>query len=215
MGTYKVTAQIIFEIESSDSFSEVFEFANSELDTMLEGREIERKSIKIDKLRDRIKKIPLATFTPQEILSQVEEGYRKDFVIDGETYSVKMDSPRYFLFKKGLCCAACGLKGEKMILEKLPFDNSPHFNLYGVEDNKNVLMTKDHIIPKSKGGDNDLENYQNLCSICNNLKGSQRMSLEAIREMREIFNANRKKLTKRELKKLISDTRTRLRLSAH
>lgn len=40
-----------------------------------------------------------------------------------------------------------------------------------IDDNDNeVLMTKDHIIPKSKGGKNNLSNYQPMCCICNKQK---------------------------------------------
>ena len=43
-----------------------------------------------------------------------------------------------------------------------------HFNLYAINDSGDeVLMTKDHIIPKSKGGKNHLSNYQPMCCYCN------------------------------------------------
>lgn len=38
------------------------------------------------------------------------------------------------------------------------------------ENGKEVLMTKDHIIPKSKGGANDISNYQTMCKRCNEAK---------------------------------------------
>lgn len=34
-------------------------------------------------------------------------------------------------------------------------------------------MTIDHILPKSKGGPNELSNYQMLCTVCNRNKGNK------------------------------------------
>lgn len=46
-------------------------------------------------------------------------------------------------------------------------------NLYGYDkDGNEVLMTKDHIVPKSLGGRNCLENYQTMCCVCNCNKGN-------------------------------------------
>jgi hypothetical protein len=59
----------------------------------------------------------------------------------------------------------------------------PHLNLYHVgeelEEWKNlskdglVMMTKDHITPRSQGGPTNWENLQTMCTICNGKKGSK------------------------------------------
>lgn len=67
--------------------------------------------------------------------------------------------------------ASCGLEGSFMAMEKSEKDVSFHFNMYGIEESGNeVLFTKDHIIPKSKGGSNQLSNYQTMCVNCNQNK---------------------------------------------
>ena len=45
-----------------------------------------------------------------------------------------------------------------------------HLDLYGFIDEEEVLMTIDHIVPKSKGGINENINYQTMCKICNEMK---------------------------------------------
>lgn len=90
---------------------------------------------------------------------------------------VKMDSQRYQLFfEHGTDCVKCGLRGAYFWLEQNK--NQPgtayHFNLYGVDDNgEEVLITKDHIIPKSKGGKNHVSNYQTMCIRCNMEKSNK------------------------------------------
>ena len=50
-------------------------------------------------------------------------------------------------------------------------DDALHFDLYGIGDNGyEILMTIDHIKAKSKGGINHIDNYQTLCTICNEAK---------------------------------------------
>jgi len=96
---------------------------------------------------------------------------------DFDGHMVKMYSQRYQLFAvkgvKGVECVGCGLKGEYFGLEKNKGQegNRYHFNLYGIRDGAEVLITKDHIVPKSKGGQNILDNYQVMCFNCNIEKG--------------------------------------------
>jgi HNH endonuclease len=85
-------------------------------------------------------------------------------------------SHRLITFKnKGIQCCKCGIEGKYFALEKFPADlNIYHFNLYAVNDEgEEILMTKDHIIPISKGGLDIFENYQTMCSKCNVEKGNK------------------------------------------
>lgn len=64
-----------------------------------------------------------------------------------------------------------GLTGSLFRLESSSKkDPLPHLNLYAKLNNKLVLMTKDHIYPKSKGGSDKSFNLQTMCHDCNNLK---------------------------------------------
>jgi hypothetical protein len=96
--------------------------------------------------------------------------------VDFDGIKINMASDRYKCFVvSGTNCKECGLEGKYFRLEQLkaqPGNDAWHFNLYGLDNKgKEVLITKDHIIPTSKGGKNDVENYQTLCYLCNMIKG--------------------------------------------
>lgn len=79
-----------------------------------------------------------------------------------------MSSLRYHVFKKSNVCCKCGLEGKYFIKERDSNVKRYHFNLYAIDsDGNEVLMTKDHIIPKSKGGSDNLNNLQTMCTNCN------------------------------------------------
>lgn len=91
--------------------------------------------------------------------------------------AVTMGSHRYQLFaEKGVKCVMCGICGKFFALERGYKDNPNryHFNLYGEDEQGNeIMITKDHIIPRSKGGKNRLTNYQPMCYSCNNKKSNK------------------------------------------
>jgi hypothetical protein len=72
-------------------------------------------------------------------------------------------------------------------------------------------MTKDHVHPKSYGGVDIHSNYQTMCAVCNNLKGSSNIPLEKIKELRKLYNDN-KNLPKKRLRKLLEDAKNQFKL---
>jgi len=94
----------------------------------------------------------------------------------GDIGSAKADSQRYNVFRKSIECCVCGIRGKYFALEKHPGkENMWHFNLYGTDPyGKEMLMTKDHIVPISQGGKNTLDNYQTMCQVCNSLRGQSK-----------------------------------------
>lgn len=102
------------------------------------------------------------------------EPNKKKSLVDIRGDLIKGNSQRFqTFFTKGLKCVSCGIKGEYFAKEKTKGDKRYHLNLYAIDDNGEVLMTKDHIIPYSKGGPNKLSNYQTMCIKCNVAKGSK------------------------------------------
>lgn len=93
-------------------------------------------------------------------------------VINGD--KIKGNSQRFqTFFTKGLKCACCGIEGKYFGKEKDFNAARYHLNLYALDESGNeVLMTKDHIIPRSKGGASELYNYQTMCVKCNIAKGN-------------------------------------------
>lgn len=167
--------------------------------------------VKIDhlKLTDKVSIITLGEFEPDEVLQYVDVK-KHDFQIKDKIYPVRMNSHRYFLFKASRRCVACGLEGTKMLLQKHENDNLAHFNLYAVERNALVLMTKDHIYAKSQGGEDRHTNYQTMCCICNNIKGSDPLTVEDIAELRKYYNENVTTTTKKKFNNLMAEAKKRV-----
>jgi 5-methylcytosine-specific restriction endonuclease McrA len=73
--------------------------------------------------------------------------------------------------RDGLFCKKCKKVPEYFALGK-DNRNRWHLDLYSF-DNDHYMFTIDHIFPKSRGGENILENYQLLCKPCNELKSDK------------------------------------------
>ena len=91
-----------------------------------------------------------------------------DIVVDG--FRVHPISLRYMTFyQKGTACAYCGKVGTHFKLCGDPDSQRRHFNLFADDGS---LITKDHIISKSKGGKDCVSNMQPMCKACNTEKGN-------------------------------------------
>lgn len=91
-----------------------------------------------------------------------------DIVVDG--FRVHPISLRYMTFyQKGTACAYCGKVGTHFKLCGDPDSQRRHFNLFADDGS---LITKDHIVPKSKGGKDCVSNMQPMCKACNEEKGN-------------------------------------------
>ncbi len=114
------------------------------------------------------------TYTINEILDNVIPYNGQKHYVDYDGDLMKMESQRYRLFKRdGTTCVVCKSVGTFFRKEKDKNCPTYHFNLYGIIDGEDRLFTKDHLIPKSKGGKNVMANYCVMCTKCNHEKGNR------------------------------------------
>lgn len=95
-----------------------------------------------------------------------------DFQETLDSIQPKLSSNRLLTLKNSQVCVECGIRGNVFVLERAN-KREPHISLYGVNDKEElILMTADHIIPKSLGGTGAMSNLQTMCKICNETKGN-------------------------------------------
>ncbi len=110
--------------------------------------------------------------------------FRTKIKVGLDTYSVHHGSLRYLTFDKSCVCCCCGIVGSRMFLDAQNVGcGSAHFNLYAEWDGKLVLMTRDHIVPRSKGGKDVVENMRTMCTVCNGHRGDLDIPLDELYEL--------------------------------
>lgn len=70
------------------------------------------------------------------------------------------------LNQKGCKCVNCGVEGI-FFARELDQMGTECLHLYGMKDGNEVMITMDHIVPKSKGGGYTTSNLQPMCEVCN------------------------------------------------
>lgn len=111
--------------------------------------------------------------TADVLFVERKKGNSYDVDFDGDL--IHGNSHRYqTFFTKGTKCICCGLEAKFFAKEKISGNTRYHLNLYGIDETgEEILFTKDHIIPKSKGGKDCISNYQTMCVVCNMKKGNK------------------------------------------
>lgn len=118
--------------------------------------------------------------TVEEVLSQVDDStpkYKSAF-FHGIEVNIGISNLKVFK-NKGVVCKHCNIVGNVFYIERngaLEWSKYSewHLNLYAQNlSGQRVMLTKDHILPKSKGGPDTLDNYQTLCENCNSRKGNK------------------------------------------
>lgn len=88
-------------------------------------------------------------------------------------------------YNKGYCCAVpdCPREGYYLIAARQERGGGIHIDVYTKDFH---LMTVDHILPKSKGGGEELENKQPMCAYHNTKKGNEIISNDMIGKRQHI-----------------------------
>jgi len=105
------------------------------------------------------------------ILANINEQVKKNRVQVGE-YMVHVTSLRLRAFLlKGVKCYMCGTEATHFSIDKFRLksqDEAPHMNMWGVTpEGEELLFTHDHILARSLGGKDGIENAITCCTKCN------------------------------------------------
>jgi hypothetical protein len=122
----------------------------------------------------------LRKFEIKEILKHIGKKRWKTWANKNPIW-VGMKSQRMLLLGRSQKCVCCGLTATHFWLEHSGC-RSPHLNMYGMKGGKEIMLTCDHVIPRSKGGHTCIDNLQLLCSCCNSAKANHCMTLEELRK---------------------------------
>jgi len=151
-----------------------------------------------------MKVVIVGTYSVEEVLGQVHES-SSEKKTEFHGHNIRFGSTRFRVFNRSLVCECCGIIGKKFILKvreniqnkfgQTLIVKEPELNLFAEEYGEDILMTQDHIIPQSKGGSDNLDNLQTMCSICNNIKGNSDLDLHELLLLRAHFNIAKERIS--------------------
>ena len=116
----------------------------------------------------------LLKFPICEVMRLIPNSQNRRLTVNLAGFDLKIGTLRLVNFKQnGIVCEYCGREATHFELNTFVHDKedimSPHFNLFS----NGVLMTQDHVIPKSKDGKDTLDNLVVACLICNSNKANE------------------------------------------
>lgn len=98
-------------------------------------------------------------------------------LVNGREVSVCSGAALFETLKNtDISCWKCGCKADRWIVMRGVAENpfaKPVLNLFAIRQGELVMLTRDHIIPKSVGGMDDPKNLRPACIICNNERGNE------------------------------------------
>lgn len=107
----------------------------------------------------------------------INSHFDKDFV------EISLTGSRMDTFTRSNQCVCCGIVGTTFI-PTISYGSknnwTAHLNLY---TKGGLMLTMDHILPKSLGGKTEATNLVTCCKHCNEFKGSVKLSWEKIRNI--------------------------------
>jgi hypothetical protein len=150
-------------------------------------------------------------FSIDDVLPMVSLTYEGPEPILFRKTPVNFHNQRLKVFKlDGIQCRECGLEGQYFELVKLSTKPLWALHLYAEKDDKKILFTKDHIVPRSRGGSEELSNFQTLCYPCNRDKDDFHPEKDRSLRHREVGYHRQQEIDLTRIKKSIARTQRRI-----
>ena len=111
---------------------------------------------------------PKKIFEVKKLLKTLINAKQNIVIIDG--FSIRKNEKYAFFLEQGLKCRCCKRHVEYVTVSRVKKTGYYHLSFHLADD---TILTIDHIVPKSIGGENDSSNFQALCEICNRKKGER------------------------------------------
>lgn len=101
------------------------------------------------------------------------------FVAGKKKCLVNLSSETLKLVAQQPVCINCGIKASKIRLFKDARESKYFIEIFVDSPAGLYKLTKDHIVPKSKGGTDSFKNYQVMCEKCNQEKSDQHLYFQS------------------------------------